>query len=306
MLRIESTYKAKDVEETLDIYFYRPVGYIFALACKNMGIKPNTVTFTGMLLGVLAGHLFYYSNSTLTTVGILLLIISEGLDSADGQLARMTNYRSRTGRIFDGFASNIIFVSIYIHLCLRIINEGAGLWIFAIALASGLSHSLQSAIADYYRNGYLYFVISPEKGELDNSENIKQKYYKLSWSKNFIEKFFMRVYLNYTVEQEALSGRLIILKNITRRVFGGTLPPDFGSQYKQFNKPLLKYHNMLTTNTRMLFLFFVLLIDNVRLYFSFELIILNAILLYVVIKEEKINAILINSVLKLEKEPTNA
>jgi hypothetical protein len=32
MSRIESTYKARDVEETIDLYFYRPVGYQIARA----------------------------------------------------------------------------------------------------------------------------------------------------------------------------------------------------------------------------------------------------------------------------------
>ena len=48
-----------------------------------------------------------------------LHVISNTLDNADGQLARLTKQGSRTGRVIDGIADHLIFVGIYLHLTLR-------------------------------------------------------------------------------------------------------------------------------------------------------------------------------------------
>jgi hypothetical protein len=71
-------------------------------------------------------------------------------------------------------------------------NEGWSLWIFAIAIVSGISHSVQSAMADYYRNGYMRFVISNKKGELDSSEDIRKKYSNLPLAKKSFKQILSK------------------------------------------------------------------------------------------------------------------
>ena len=39
---IESTLKSLDTEEFIDIHFYRPIGYRWALFFNKMGVSPNT------------------------------------------------------------------------------------------------------------------------------------------------------------------------------------------------------------------------------------------------------------------------
>lgn len=286
MSPINSTYKARDVEETLDIYFYRPFGYLIALFAKVIGLTPNIVTFLGMMFGIIAGHLFYYNNFNLDIIGIILLILSEAFDSADGQLARMTGKYSKVGRILDGVATNFIFISIYVHICLRIINTGTTELIFIVAILSGISHSLQSAIADFYRN--LYLMIVHKKGELESIENIIRNYKKLTWKNNFFEKLFIRLYINYTKEQNALTKpALELIKNIENK-YSSSLPPSFIDEYRKRMKPFLKYHNILTTNTRMIFLIISILINNISLFFIFEIIVLNILLIYVILMQNKL------------------
>ena len=91
------------------------------------------------------------------------------LDNADGQLARLTKQGSRTGRALDGLADHLVFVSIYAHLCLRYTAGGAHTSSGYVALAAGMSHSLQSAAADYFRNAWLYFAEGKSRAELDSS-----------------------------------------------------------------------------------------------------------------------------------------
>jgi phosphatidylglycerophosphate synthase len=295
MSQIETTYKSRDTEETLDVLLYRPAGYAIAVLSEKIGLTPNTITLAGAVIGIIAGYLFYYPALPLTLIGIFLLMFSEALDSADGQLARMTNRKSRSGRILDGLATNFIFISIYISLSLRLMNEGASAFIWIFAILSGASHSVQSAMADYYRTGYLHFIITPGKGELDRSGKITKTYQDISW-RSPVEKLFFRLYLNYTVEQEALSPKFEKMTAAIEELFGGVLPLSIAAKYKASAKPLIKYYNILTTNTRMIFLFFALLINLPWLYFAFEMIILNCLLIYVMIRQERISADIMNAI----------
>ena len=300
MSLIESTHKGRDIEETIDLYFYRPLGYAIARVARAVALTPNALSIISILLGILAGHLFYYRDLTVNVVGIILLVVAEALDSADGQLARLTNTKSRFGRILDGVATNLIYISIYVHLCLRLMATGVPIWIFSVAALCGLSHSFQSAMADYYRNAYLYFVHGKDRSEIDLSLPMAELHRTLSWLRQPIKKFLMRVYLNYTRQQELLARNFLKLYATVRERFGLSLPQWLKEDYAASNKPLLKYYNIITSNTRMIALFCSLLIDNVLLYFLFELVVLNGVLLVLTIYQEKMNARLLGKVLANE------
>lgn len=290
--KIEATYKSADTEEFLDRLFYRKVGYGMAIAAKAVGLTPNNVTFISVIFGVVAGHLFFYQNTIINLIGVLTLITAEAMDGADGQLARLTNTFSRYGRIFDGVAGNLWFISIYIHMSARFVVEGGTGWIFLIALISGTSHSFQSAMADFYRIFYLYFVQGKNK-DIDDLNEVKETYAKLSWFKSLFKKFLLRVYINYKRQQNLLAKNVRSLYEFVEQSFNSITPSWLSEEYRRLNKPMIKYQNILTTNTRMIVLFITIFLGNVLHYFLFELIILNLLLVYFVIREEKIHSYLL-------------
>ena len=295
---VNKTYKSQDTEELLDILFYRPIGYVLALAAKKVGLSPNAVTVLSIFVGVTAGHLFYYQDMTLNIYGMLLLILAEAMDSADGQLARMLDMKSRFGRILDGLGGNLWFLSIYIHLSARIIESGGSSWVILLMFVAGISHSLQSALADYGRNYYVLFVRGKSKSEIDNSFELMKEYSELSWGKNFLNKLFMRMYINYTIEQEMMTGAVRRLHKTTLNKYSDKIPEWLRDYYASQNKPFIKYFNILTTNTRMWFLFLTLFLGMPVLYFVFEVTVLNLLLIYVIYKQkntcEHINEMVIN------------
>ncbi|MCE5304285.1 MAG: CDP-alcohol phosphatidyltransferase family protein [Chloroherpetonaceae bacterium] len=286
--KIESTYKSSDTEEFLDRIFYRKVGYAMAIASQSIGLTPNGVTYLSIVVGVVAGHLFYYQNITINLIGVLLLITAEAMDGADGQLARLTNTHSRYGRILDGFAGNLWFLSIYLHMCARFVVEGGTPLIFVFAIISGASHSSQSAMADYYRSFYLYFF-KQKNTSVDDLEEVKDSYSKLSWRETPYKKFLLMIYKNYIRQQHLFSKNVRILLKYIEDNYGGTVPSWFADEYRKLNKPMIKYQNILTTNTRMIVLFISIIWGNIFDYFLFEAIILNLVLVYFLVKEEKIH-----------------
>ncbi len=285
--KIQATFKSKDTEELLDRLFYRPFGYLMAIASKKIGFSPNVITIISIIFGVTAGLLFFYNNVTLNLIGVVLLVLAETMDSADGQLARMTNIHSRFGKIFDGVAGNLMFISIYLSLCARFVLNGGTPWIFLIAVISGLSHSYQSAMSEYYRNFYLYFVYGKNGATIDEAKDMKEKYKNYNWLKNFGKKFLLRVYINYTLQQESLSKSIRKFYKSVHKKYKRQLPDWLIQEYRRLNKPLLKYGNILTTNTRMIVLIITIFYADILYYFLFELIILNFLLIYFVLKHEK-------------------
>lgn len=287
MGRIEKTYKARDVEEIVDIYLYRPWGYALAVLAHRLHMTPNQVTVIGMIVGVMAGPLFYFSDLRLNLIGIGFWMLGQALDGADGQLARMADMRSRLGRMLDGISDNAKFTSLYFFLGLRLVAETGTGWAFLIAAVAGITHSYQSTLADFYRNAYLFFVYDPSKAELEISEKLKKEYDELSFRKNPIEKLLMRGYITYTTRQERWCSRSISLQRKALERFGPDFPDRLREAYRRFNKPLLKYYNALTTNTRMIVLYASLLLGNLYIFFTFEIFVLNGILLLLLFRWQK-------------------
>ncbi|PYJ16586.1 MAG: CDP-alcohol phosphatidyltransferase, partial [Verrucomicrobia bacterium] len=58
--RVQSTYKAREVEGVLDLYFYRPIGFRLAEFFAQLKMTPGAVTLLAGICGVVAGHLYYY------------------------------------------------------------------------------------------------------------------------------------------------------------------------------------------------------------------------------------------------------
>lgn len=293
MSPIESTYKSKDTEELIDRFFFRPAGYGVALVSAKLKITPNALTIIGIVLGITAGHLYYYNSILINVIGILVFIFADVLDSADGQLARMTNKISKTGRIFDGVATNLISISIYMHLILRSLDSEIGWWMFLIAAIAGASHVIQAATADLYRHAYLYIVCGKDKSELDSSKNIQEQINNLPWKGNYIDKFFLKVYLDYTKRQELISGKYLELINYIKEKYDD-IPEWLSADYRASFRKMNKYYNFLTVNSRTTAVAVAVLLKIPVLYFLFEIFVLNGVLIFVWITQMKKSQALLN------------
>ncbi len=284
--QVESTYKHIDVEEFIDIYFFRPFGYWLAQSARSLKLTPNAVTIIGMIAGVVSGHLFYYSSMSINSIGIFLKIFSNALDSADGQLARMTRSESQTGRILDGISSHVIFSSIYIHLCLRYIHEGNSKWIFAVALLAGAGHYIQAAWGDYYRNAYLYFIKGQEFCEIGSLDQLLSQYHTLEWKDSFLNKLIKYIEIKYIQSLKVFTQSYRELRCLIETAYRGETPSWLTEEYRRAIRPMNKYYNTLTINVRQFALFALLLLKKPELFFLFELLVLSIVFIYAVTLQE--------------------
>lgn len=291
-----------DTEETIDLYFYRPIGYWWALLFQKLGIHPNVVTIFSIFLGVASGVFFYYSDLKLNIIGMLLLVWANSYDSADGQLARMTGKKTQWGRMLDGFAGDLWFISIYFFICLRLSPEW-GYWIWILAAVAGIiCHSKQSSLADYYRNIHLFFLMGKTGSELDNFRQQRELFHSLPWKGNFWWKAFLYFYGNYTHSQENMTPCFQRFFHLVKQKYGDNIPQWLRDEFRALSKPLMKYTNILTFNVRAIVLFISLFIGMPWIYFVFEISIMNIIFIYMRFQHERLSALLYNEIISKNSE----
>jgi hypothetical protein len=290
---VETTYKAREVEGILDLYFYRKIGFWLAQLFARLKVTPAGVTLLGGVCGIIAGHLYYYRDLRVNIAGMVLHVLANAFDNADGQLARLTGSGSREGRVIDSLVDHIIWINIYFHLGFRCLNESPFLVVALLAFPAGFSHALQGAAADYYRSCYLFFIKGRERTDSSSSSALRSDYRKLGWRHQAWHKFLFALHLNFTRQQEMLSPRLKNLRDLVERLFPDQIPDWLRARYQAFARPMFKWWSLLMTNTRMLLLFGFLLLGQPIWWFWIQLTIFNLLLAYLVRRQENMSQALL-------------
>ena len=299
----KSSLKSMDTEEWFDLHFHRPLGFLWAKFFAKLGVSPNAITVASIFMGVAGGIMLYFHQphlAWLNWVGMLLITWADTFDSADGQLARMTQQYSRMGRILDGVSGDFWFAAISFALVFRELDFGDSLlgdyfashqWqIWALAILSGLSHALQAAIADYYRQFHLFFLKGQQGSELDSVSKLDEQYKRMDWGMNFWSKLPLFFYRGYTANQERMTPNMQRLCAALKQRYGedGVPSQEFRDYFRQLSLPLMKYTNILTFNTRIIVCFIAVIINVPWLYFAFEVVVFNLLLIYMITRHEGI------------------
>jgi phosphatidylglycerophosphate synthase len=151
-------FKAYEIEELADVYFFRPLGMACAKTARTLSLTPTQVTIAGSLVGIIGGTMLYWD--ALAFAGFLLVIGHSILDSADGQLARMTGQTSELGRVLDGLSGYFTHAAGYIAIACSMIHHGAAAApTLALMFAAGLCSAFHAQQYDYHRTCYARTVI---------------------------------------------------------------------------------------------------------------------------------------------------
>ncbi len=199
----KSSLKGYDVEELLDIFFYRPMSFLFVKLIYSTNITPNQISIVSMLFGILTGVMFGFGTYQFFIFGAVALLISNVLDCADGQLARLKKNGTGIGRIIDGFIDYITGLSIYVGIGIGLsIATGNYIYVWGITAIGGFSRVLQNMMFDNYRNMYLanvYDKASDLDKEIEEYTRLKRVIDKTKG--RYIEKFLVNIYIKYASVQ---------------------------------------------------------------------------------------------------------
>ena len=236
------SHKGRAVEEWADLHFFRPVGIRIARALLPSGVSADQVTLWSLLIGLVAGHLFAYRDRWTDVIGVLLFVVSDIFDSADGQLARLRGTSTSFGRALDGINDSLRFMNLYFHLMYRLVHGGSW-WPGAILLvaAAGLAHTYQSAAVDFVRNAFLV-IGAGGKGELDLPEDLDA-----ARPGSLLERFGARVYRDYVLRQSQLFPRTVKLVRALRRT---SITESFRAEYRARQEVVLPLCAWLGQNIR--------------------------------------------------------
>ncbi len=286
---LRASMKSKDTEEWLDVYFTRPIGLVFTLLWRRLGVHPTVITILGMLLGAAAGWMFWHKELEYNIGGVILMMLSNFCDSTDGQLARLTGKKTLVGRVLDGFSADVTFFCIYFALAVRMMTEYMpgtttiwGIWIWVLAFMAGImSHSPQCLLSDYYRQIHLFFLKGKEGSELDNSAEQWAIYRSLPKGSLFFRAFYFN-YAKYCATQERRSRNFQSMYHAASEKYGTPLnmPTELKEEFLAGSRPLMKYTNLLTFNMRAIALYITALINMPWLYLIFEITVMNMMLVY--------------------------
>jgi len=123
----KASLKAIEAEETFDLIIYRPLAFLFVKATYGIDLTPNQVSVAAMFIGVLGGVLFGCGSYTCIAAGAACYFLSNVLDCADGQIARLKKNGSRIGRIVDGFIDYVVSISVFLGIAISLtagVNAG--------------------------------------------------------------------------------------------------------------------------------------------------------------------------------------
>lgn len=287
---LKDSLKSKDTEETLDIYFTRPIGLVFALLWNKLGVHPNVITIASIFFGIGAAVMFYHEDLYHNIVGVALLMTANFCDSTDGQMARLSGKKTLIGRMLDGFSGDVWFFSIYLALALRLQDDMLpytdtpwGIWVWVLMIVAGfLCHAPQSSLSDYYRQIHLYFLKGKSGSELGNYEQQKQIYESLPAQGAWLEKIFYYNYAQYCHSQEKRTPSFQRFFKEFKAAYPNieTAPKELKDQFLVGSRPLMKYTNILTFNTRAICLYIACLVNIPWIYPLVEITLMSVLYIY--------------------------
>ena len=255
MANSDPAFKPAEIEDVTDIYFFRPAGLLVARGARGLSISPMGLTIIGALIGIAGGALLY--NETLGLVAFALLILHGIVDSADGQLARLTGRTSELGHILDGLSGYVTHVAIYLAIAAGLIHRGAGSSAAIWMLLAGIATAIHAGLYEYHRRAYIEIVANARVPgrEADN-----------------VPSLFRRLFGLYAFAQRRLIGPHVEVEAALARSARGNIVSDEDRQrYRECFQNPVRGWNLLGDNTRFYAIGVLAFLHRIDLFFLFVL-----------------------------------
>jgi hypothetical protein len=239
--------KSFDTEEKLDLYFYRPIGFVIAKFAFVLGMSPTALTIIGLIFGLISGVFFSYNESNTSLILASFLFVFAGiLDSSDGQLARMGGRSTKLGLVLDGLCDNLVFAAAYIGSALTI-KEQYGLALIPISLLAGICHSAQSAMLDFYNREYLYFGYGKIQDDYWNG-TLEEAAMERDSASTQGARILASLRFSWVWQQNKITTRTTAERRAMQALVTGKNSAIFQNEYKKYNRTILRFWRLMGPN----------------------------------------------------------
>jgi hypothetical protein len=251
--------KAIEVEDWLDLVFFRPLAFAFVMAVYKTRLTPNAVTGIATIVGLIAAIWMGIGSGIALFIAALLLIAYNVLDCSDGMLARLQGSGSRIGRILDGVADYVVTVAFYAGIGIGYASKSAApLFGWALTLAAGFSNAYHSSLVDFYRNRFLDHLLQRVSVIEDDLDEFRQEYAIMKKEGGrFLERLLLWVYIKYS----AIQCRIV-----SRSVPAQEAPKISGQIYVRANKGLMRCWTLLSPTTELSLLILGCLAGRIEMF----------------------------------------
>jgi len=96
------------IDTRLDVQLHRRFSRHVTRAAIALGVTPNAITVTSLLLGLGAVWCFWRATTASALAGLFIYIVAVILDHSDGEVARLTLTESRVGEWLDTVADTLV------------------------------------------------------------------------------------------------------------------------------------------------------------------------------------------------------
>lgn len=193
------------VEEPIDVYVHRPLGYLFARASFPTPLSPDVVTLLSIVAGLAGAVCIVWPFAYHMQVGGALVFLSAVLDCADGQLARMRKSSSAFGRMIDGTADLIVTSAVVpaTYWALWQMYD-SNLWLAVTAMVLGVitvvTSSFHTTMYDHFKNVYVRLT-TPGYKEGEDYETAFERWKATHAQLPVWKRVTWRIYLFYIGSQ---------------------------------------------------------------------------------------------------------
>ena len=260
--------RPRELQDPLNFYLYHPLAWQLAKLLARTPASPNMVSVAGGSLVVLAG--IAYAQPWWPWSALLGLFLHMGwhvVDGADGDLARLKRISSPLGEMVDGLCDYLSHIVLYLILGWLLAQTlGWGGW--ALMLAAGLSHIVQSNHVEVQRRFYMWWVYGTPWLNNARQQNADELRHGLGW----LADVYLRLSAGMTPHAQQIDravadaqhdpAALVRIRTAVRGEAG----------------PLLRLEKLLGPNPRAIVLGLSMLARSPLYYLLYQSVVLNALL----------------------------
>ena len=288
--KVVAARKCENINDPIDTHIVDYVAMVFSKLFIALHIIPNVVTMLSGLSGVAGGVILALDRGLgMDLLGVLLVFLSAVFDASDGQVARLTKHYSRLGRMLDGMADSMVYISLFVACVVRLWDRpflgGDPLphWLLiGFALVAFLLYVAQCQLPDYFKNLHMYMIDNSKGNELSRAAHIKAE---MAQAKGF-SRFSLLCYWLYTSAQERRAPKTQkLLDAIELKGKSDALSDAFYA----VSRKLVKLTNLLTFNLRTIVLLSCMLLHLELVGMLFVLVVLEPIRVVLLLRYEKLS-----------------
>jgi hypothetical protein len=278
----KSSIKSPDTEEKLDLVLYRPLGFVIAKISHLLFLTPSMLSIFGLVAGFSAAYYYLHPQNTMgLVIGSLYFILSGIFDSADGQLARISNQSTKLGLILDGICDSIVMIAIYISCALPFIDSYGVVFSIVVFVALYL-HSFQCAILDFYHREYLYFGYGKTQDDTYWNPSIDDGQSLIENSLTKTERMMNSLRLSWVKKQQMLTTRTDSERQAMREHILNCSPEEkefFMQTYRNHNLGLLPFWRLIGPNAHTFVIILFMFLGRFDMFIIlFDLLVFNVII----------------------------